>query len=246
MKPRQSTFYDPTIDAETATMFGIPFSQQRSNAALPQGRTMSCGSVCPVSQQPLRPASRMTWLAGNRGNCIDRGQQLRDIVPVGGAQRARQRDASAIGDHMVLASQFAPIRGIWAGFFASLQRTQRGAVHDGARPIDLIRLAKFFEQHLMEALPHARPVPGTKITPAGNARAAAHFAWQIAPGNAGFQYEENAGEGSARMQRLPARKAAASRSGGRQQWRDPLPHDVLYNVSGHGSCSLAIPHQPRM
>src|SRR5207244_12539232 len=105
--------------------------------------------------------------------------------------------------------------------YYSPQRSQQGAVRDVATPSDLIRRAKFVEQHLMEALPHARPVPGTKITPAGNARAAAHFAWQIAPGNAGFQYEENAGEGSARMQRLPARKAAASRSGGRQQWRDP-------------------------
>lgn len=68
---------------------------------------------------------------------------------------------------MVLASQFAPIRGIWPGFCASARRSNRGAVDQPAIPIDLVGCLEFRKQIFKDVLPDTRFLPLPKITPAG-------------------------------------------------------------------------------
>jgi len=68
---------------------------------------------------------------------------------------------------MMFASQFAPIRGIWAGFFASAGSAHRGAIHESTVPIDLVGCLEFCEQNFKKALPDPRLLPLSKMTQAG-------------------------------------------------------------------------------
>lgn len=71
----------------------------------------------------------------------------------------------------------------------------------------------------MQALPYTGLLPIPQSTPAGHARAAAHFQRQHAPRDARTQYEDNAGQGGAVGYRWPA--AASPRSGlGQQGFND--------------------------
>ena len=67
----------------------------------------------------------------------------------------------------MLASQFAPIRGIWAGFCASAGGSHRGAIHKSAIPIDLVSCLEFREQNFKKALPNPRFLPLSQTTQAG-------------------------------------------------------------------------------
>jgi len=69
-------------------------------------------------------------------------------MTVGPGQGNGQRDAVGVGEQMVLASQFTPIRGIWAGFFTATGSAQRGAIHESTIPIDLVGSLEFREQGL--------------------------------------------------------------------------------------------------
>src|SRR5207248_8794872 len=77
-----------------------------------------------------------------------------------------QRDAVGIGEHMVLASQFAPIRGIWAGFFASTGSAHRSAVHKRPKPINLVACLEFGKENLKNALPNPGFLPLPKAAQA--------------------------------------------------------------------------------
>src|SRR5947208_1490209 len=92
---------------------------------------------------------------------------------------------------MVLASQFAPICGIWAGFCATARCAHRGAVHQCAIPIDLVRCLKFREQHFEDLLPNACLLPLPKITPAGLPTGKIAGRRKPAPGDAGPKDEED-------------------------------------------------------
>src|ERR1051325_3690687 len=77
-------------------------------------------------------------------------------MTIGSSQGNSQGDAVSIGKQMVLASQFAPIRGIWAGFFTSTGGTQGRAIDECAIPIDLVLSLEFRKQRLKDTLPKPR------------------------------------------------------------------------------------------
>jgi len=68
---------------------------------------------------------------------------------------------------MVLASQFAPIRGIWAGFLTSARGTHRRAIYESAIPVDPVSCLEFRQQPLKNALPNPRFLPLPKAAQAG-------------------------------------------------------------------------------
>jgi hypothetical protein len=103
---------------------------------------------------------------------------------------------------MVLASQFAPIRGIWAGFCASTGSADRSAIDQCAIPIDLVGCLKFCEQAFKDVLPNARFVPLPKMTPAGLSTGKIAGSWKPPPRNASPKDEKNTGENPARITRF--------------------------------------------
>src|SRR5438876_7062775 len=103
---------------------------------------------------------------------------------------------------MVLASQFAPIRGIWAGFCASAGGTHRGAIDKCAIPIDLVGCLEFRKQTFEDVLPNARLLPLPKMAAAGLSTGEIAGRREPAPGNARPENEEDAGEHAARLRRF--------------------------------------------
>src|SRR5947208_14863868 len=107
---------------------------------------------------------------------------------------------------MVLASQFASIRGIWAGFCASAGCAHRGAVHECAIPIDLVGCLEFRKQHFENGLPNAcfLPLPKTALTGLSGGEIAGGR--KPPPGNTRPQNEEDARKHPARLTRFSSRK----------------------------------------
>src|SRR5260370_15906436 len=94
---------------------------------------------------------------------------------------------------MVLASQFAPICGIWAGFCATTGCAHRGAIHECTIPIDLVRCLEFRKQRFEDALPNTCFVPLLKMAPAGFATGKIAGRRKPTPGNARPEDEEDTG-----------------------------------------------------
>src|SRR5258708_412945 len=100
---------------------------------------------------------------------------------------------------MVLASQFAPIRGIWAGFCASAGCAHRGAIHEGAIPIDLVGCLEFRQQCFENALPNPGLLPLAKATQARVSGRKIARGREPAPRDTRPQDKKNAGDNSARL-----------------------------------------------
>jgi|SRR4051812_45418314 len=119
---------------------------------------MRLGIIGSVSLNMLRSASWCARLAFDSRNLVEQGQQLCHIVAVRLGQDDGQGDAPTISEQMMLASQFASIRWIWAGFGTSARRSQRRTIDQGPIPIDLVLLLKLGQQRLEQPLPKYRLV----------------------------------------------------------------------------------------
>src|SRR5438128_760499 len=103
---------------------------------------------------------------------------------------------------MMLASQFAPIRGIGAGFFASTGSTQRGAIHESAIPIDLVGCLEFRKHRFKNTLPNPGFLPLAKATQARVSGGKITGGREPPPRDTRSQDEENAGDNSAGLTRF--------------------------------------------
>jgi hypothetical protein len=111
-----------------------------------------------------------------------------------------------IGEQMVFAAQFAPIRGIWAGFVASAGSPQRGAIHQSALPIDLVGCLEFREQEFEKALPNPCLLPLPKVAQAGVSRGKIARGRKATPRDTRPQDEEDAGNDLSEVTGLSSRK----------------------------------------
>src|SRR5262245_66585973 len=107
---------------------------------------------------------------------------------------------------MMLTSQFAPIRGIWAGFCASARCANRRTVHEGPIPIDLVPCLKLCKQVFEKALPNPCFVPSTKIASTGLSAREVGGRREPAPWDTRAENEQNTGKHSTWLSRLPARE----------------------------------------
>src|ERR1700682_2824343 len=103
---------------------------------------------------------------------------------------------------MVLTSQFAPIRGIWACFCASAGSAQRGAIHERTIPIDLVGCLEFSEQDFKKALPDPCLLPLPEATQAGESRGKSTGGRKGPPGDTCLQDEKDAGNNPSGVTRL--------------------------------------------
>jgi len=93
------------------------FCEHRRDASLAQALPMGFGTVAPVALHDLRLVQRTSPLAPDVWNGIDQCIELGNVVTVGSTQDDRERDALRVDDEVVFAAEFAPVRGIRAGFF---------------------------------------------------------------------------------------------------------------------------------
>jgi hypothetical protein len=144
-------------------------------------------------------------LAFDVGDAIDQGEQLGNIVTVRPGQSYCERDAMCVGEQMVFAAQFAPIRGIWAGFVASARGSRRSAIHQGPIPIDLVLRLEFCKQTFEKALPDPCFLPLPKVAQAGESGREVACGRQVAPWNSGSQDEKDARNDSPEFRWLATR-----------------------------------------
>jgi hypothetical protein len=150
----------------------------------------------------IGPTTRSASLALDAWHLVEQREQLGNIMTIGPGQGGRQRDAIGICQQMVLASQFAPIRGIWASFLASARSAHRGAVHEGTIPIDLVGCLEFREQCFENLLPNSRLLPSPKVAEASVSGGKIAGSGQGTPGYAGMQNEEDAVENPPGLRRF--------------------------------------------
>jgi hypothetical protein len=114
-EPRDRSLNHPAIHAQSTAVFGPTSCQQRDNVAATQLTPMGLRIIGPVPLDPIRPPAGPAYLARNRGDRIDQGKQLGDIVTIGSGDLDRQGNAAGIGDQMMLGARFGSIRGIGPG-----------------------------------------------------------------------------------------------------------------------------------
>lgn len=136
-----------------------------------------------VRLDPLRVLAWWSGFSTYRWNVVYQRQEFIHIMHVGRGQDQYQRHAPSIGEQVMLAAGFTPIRGIWARFGATAHSAEHGAIHNRPRPIDFVSPVQLGQQPFVQMLPHTVGLPITQSTPTGHSAAAAHLLWQVFPRN---------------------------------------------------------------
>jgi len=116
VEPGKGPLHHPAKPSEPASMFRAAFRQDRLHASVPQVPPVRLGVVGPVSHDADGLLSRAPELPPYRRDRLDQGDQLGDIVPVGGGEDRRERDPLGVRNDVVLRPQFPSIRRIRARF----------------------------------------------------------------------------------------------------------------------------------
>src|SRR5215207_6690796 len=116
-----------------------------AQSPFPERAPVRLAVIGAVALHLLRPPARPPALAPDGRDTLDQRQQLRDVVAVRPRQTQRERDASALDQQVVLAAEFAPIYGAFAGLLASMTGPDAGTVNHGSLPRELPRGLKFRE-----------------------------------------------------------------------------------------------------
>src|SRR5690349_17312635 len=111
---------------------------------------------------------------------------------------------------MVLAAEFAAIRGIGAGILATFGRLGEAGINQSAAPVDPVGAIKFCQEHGMQLDPNAGLVPNLQVMSTRLAAAVAQVGRQIIPSNPRLKDKENAGENLAVVERFASGKAEAT------------------------------------
>ena len=124
VEPGNSPLNWPTGFTESTAVWRADFCKHRFDVTFAQALTMRLRTIATITLNDLRLTQGSTALATDSGNSRDQRIKLRDVVAIGPCQDDRERDALRVDDEVVLAAEFAPVRGIGPGFFpASMART---------------------------------------------------------------------------------------------------------------------------
>jgi len=119
MEPRDRTFHNPPIAPQPTSVGGAAPSDVRANTAEAQAASVRLGVVSSIGEQRLGPTARPARLASDRRDRVYQGLQFGDVGSIGSSQGRCQRDASRVGDDVVLAPWLGPISRVRAGRFAA-------------------------------------------------------------------------------------------------------------------------------
>jgi hypothetical protein len=223
MKPRDRSFNDPSKPTQAAPVECSTTCDIGTDPPPPQSAAVRLRVISSVSIHRYRAMAWMTLFATNHRNRVHQRLQFIDVRGVGPGQNRRQRDATAVNDQMVFAPRFGSIRRVWAGLLTSAQRSHRGAINYCSRPVDSIRGLEFRQQQLVQTLPNSSRLPIAQPSPARHAAPPPQFRWQVLPANTRPEYEQDAGQHLAVVQRLSTRKAEPPRLRRWEEWFDSVP-----------------------
>ena len=150
---------DPTVSTQPAPVGRAAACDLGINPSGSKLIAMRLGVVGPVGVESIGAASRAPRLASDRRDRVHQRFQLANVRGVGAGQGRRQRDASAVGDHMVFTPGFRAIRRVRTGLLAPAQGAHRRTVDDRTRPVDAVGAVQFSQQKLVQRLPDTGLVP---------------------------------------------------------------------------------------
>jgi hypothetical protein len=117
MKPCNRTLDLPTRFTQSAAVGCADLCKYGFDAPLTQAFPMWLGTVASVALNDFWLVQGPTSLASYLGNGINQRVELGNVVAIRPGQDDRERDALCVDDEVVLAAEFAPVRGARAGFF---------------------------------------------------------------------------------------------------------------------------------
>ena len=86
VEPGDGAFDDPAENAQARAVWLAAFGDHRPDTALPQQPPVLVVVVAAVSEEHVRPSSWPADDAGYRGNLVEQGQELGDVVAVSAGQ----------------------------------------------------------------------------------------------------------------------------------------------------------------
>jgi len=224
MEPRDRSLNDPAKAAQAAPVRCATARDTGTNSTPQQSVTMRFRAVVSVSIHRSAAAAGTASLTADRRDGIQQRLQLIDVGRVGPGQDRCQGDGASISDQMVLTPRFGSTCRVRTRLLASAQSTYRRTVNHRTRPINSVTGLQLRQQQLVQSLPHPGRLPIAQSSPAGHAAPASHFLGQVFPANASLEYDNDAEQNLAVIQRLPTRKTKPPRRlRRREQWLDSVP-----------------------
>ena len=126
VQPRHGARDDPAGAAQPAAVGAPALGELRRDPALGELVAVRLGIVGTVAWTARGLPDRPTRASAQRRHGVDQGQQLRDVMPVGGGQRRDERNPLRVGENMMFRPGFAAIGRVRSSFFP---HAPRGARH---------------------------------------------------------------------------------------------------------------------
>ena len=114
VQPRESSFYCPTIDTQSASIFGPALGQEWNNSSATKLSPMRFRVISSITKKAIGMLNRSANLACDWRNTVNQRQKLCDVVAVRAGQYHRKRDTIGVRYQMVFRPFLAAIRWVWA------------------------------------------------------------------------------------------------------------------------------------
>ena len=120
VQPAEAALDGPALGAQPGAMLGgvVGRSAARDLRCDPAGAQLGLVMFAVVRAVCVELGRAKLAVRADRRNLVDQGQQLRDVVAVGGGQRDREGNAVAADDQVMFAARSRPVDRRGAGFFA--------------------------------------------------------------------------------------------------------------------------------
>ena len=194
IQPSKGPLDDPAPPAQPAPVLGAAHSDQRVDMPRPQPTPNGGCVVATIPEHTMRPPSRSSPFAVQRGNCIDQRQGFLRVVPIRAGQTYGERHAAPVANQMTLAPVLGPIGRVRTSLATAMHGADGTTVHDRSRPINLIISSEPIQQREVHEIPHARSLPIAQAAPTRHPRTALEFLRQHLPRDAAAEDEQNAGQ----------------------------------------------------
>jgi hypothetical protein len=102
VEPAEGAFDDPAVAAEAGAVALVAVGEQGCDPALAERSPVCVGAVAAVAEQDLGSPPRPAWPPADRGDAVEQGQQLGDVVALAAGQRPGERCPVGVGQEVVL------------------------------------------------------------------------------------------------------------------------------------------------
>ncbi|KOT93592.1 hypothetical protein ADK70_13860 [Streptomyces rimosus subsp. pseudoverticillatus] len=170
-------FCDPSHPAQSRAVRLPAVGDLGNDVPLPQATAVDLVDIAPVGIQRPRFVPRSSAAAPDGRHSVHQRQHLGDVVAVAAGQRHSQRNATTVGQHMVLGVRPPPVNRTRADFWATSPPLGLHIrdIDGGAGKVQPVRRPQLVQQHLLQVLRDACLLPFGQVPPAGRAGPEAQF-----------------------------------------------------------------------